>query len=176
MISKINGGGGGGGGARVWVRSRKGFTLIEILVVVAIIAILSSVVLVGLGPTRRIGRDARRISDLRQVQNGLELYFNKCGYYPGTAQATSLCGAYAAIATWAALDGALTGSGIGITIVPDDPTAGKNYSYGAATGGVGYVVGAQLEDTSNPALQQSPNATTYGVACSRTNGLYCVQL
>ncbi len=52
-------------------QERKGFTLIEILIVVAIIAILASVVLVGLAPTQREGRDARRISDLAQVQNGL---------------------------------------------------------------------------------------------------------
>ena len=55
MIKRING--------RGYIY-RKGFTLIEILVVVAIISILASVVLVGLGPTRKIGRDARRISDL----------------------------------------------------------------------------------------------------------------
>ena len=63
-------------------KSQQGFTLIEILIVVAIIAILASVVLVGLGPTQAQGRDARRISDLREVQTGLELYYNKNGVYP----------------------------------------------------------------------------------------------
>ena len=73
---------------------RKGFTLIEILIVVAIIAILASVVLVGLGPTQQAGRDARRISDLHEVQNGLELYYNKCGYYPGTSSSLAMRGGH----------------------------------------------------------------------------------
>src|SRR5579863_3533942 len=76
--------------------ARKGFTLIEILIVVAIIAILASIVLVGLGPTQQAGRDARRLSDLHEVQNGLELYYNSCGYYPGTS-VSAPCAAYAAI-------------------------------------------------------------------------------
>src|SRR5581483_8913995 len=98
---------------------QKGFTLIEILIVVAIIAILASVVLVGLGPTQQAGRDARRLSDLREVQNGLELYFAKCGYYPGPAVAGS-CGStsWSAVSTWAALTASLQGSTIGVNSVP----------------------------------------------------------
>ncbi len=157
-------------------KSGAGFTLIEILIVVAIIAILSSVVLVGLGPTRRLGRDSRRISDINEVQQGLELYNNKCGYYPGTAQVSSPCGSFSSISTWANLTAALTGSNLDISNVPNDPTAGSTYFYGTAPGGTRYVLGAQLEDTSNPALRQSVDVTTFGVACSRANGLYCVQL
>lgn len=163
------------------LRSRKGFTLIEVLIVVAIIAILASVVLVGLGPTRRLGRDSRRISDLGQVQNGLELYFNKCGYYPG-GQAAGSCTGYSAISGWSALQDALTGTGssrgyLGITSIANDPTAGKDYCYTASSGGTGYILGAQLEDTSNPALRGSLDTGACGsLTCSRTTGVYCVQL
>lgn len=136
--------------------SKKGFTLIEILIVVAIIAILASSVLVGFGPAQRQGRDARRISDLRQVQNALELYYSKCGYYPGPVQAgTSCSGAFSQTNTWAGLTTVLTGSGIGINQVPDDPTNGKHYTYGSANGS-GYVLAADLEQTGNSALQASP--------------------
>ena len=44
--------------------------------------LLSSVVLVGLGSFRTRGRDARRIADLREVQNALELYNLKNQQYP----------------------------------------------------------------------------------------------
>lgn len=157
---------------------RKGFTLIEILIVVAIIAILSSVVLIGLGPTQRIGRDARRLSDLRQTQNGLELYFNKCGYYPGTAQAGSPCGPYSQIGSWSALQTALTGSIIGVSQVPNDPTSGKNYLYGVSTGGASYVLGAMLEEQSNSALQNDVDGSVFGVDCGTASAdtTYCLTL
>ncbi|MBI3632517.1 MAG: prepilin-type N-terminal cleavage/methylation domain-containing protein, partial [Candidatus Vogelbacteria bacterium] len=61
---------------------KKGFTLIELLVVVAIIGILASVILVSLGSARAKARDARRISDVKQLQNGLELYYSTFGRYP----------------------------------------------------------------------------------------------
>ena len=61
---------------------KKGFTLIELLVVIAIIAILASVVLVSLSVARAKGRDAKRVSDLKQIQNALELYYSDYGKYP----------------------------------------------------------------------------------------------
>ncbi|MBI2278637.1 MAG: type II secretion system protein [Candidatus Brennerbacteria bacterium] len=59
-----------------------GFTLVEMLVVVAIIGVLSSVILVGLGDVRRDARDTRRISDIRQIQNRLEIYYTANQSYP----------------------------------------------------------------------------------------------
>lgn len=61
---------------------QKGFTLIELLVVIAIIGLLASVVLLALNSARAKSRDAKRVADIRQVQSGLELYFNDCGTYP----------------------------------------------------------------------------------------------
>ncbi len=80
-------------------RTRKGFTLIEILIVVAIIAILASIVIVGVGPAQQSGRDARRIEDLQNIRNGLQLYYSKCGYFPGPTAATTPCPT-----TWATVD------------------------------------------------------------------------
>ncbi len=63
------------------IKNTKGFTLIELLVVVAIIGILSSVVLASLNSAREKARDTRRKSDLKQIQNALELYYSNCGTY-----------------------------------------------------------------------------------------------
>ncbi|HUC02142.1 MAG TPA: prepilin-type N-terminal cleavage/methylation domain-containing protein [Candidatus Paceibacterota bacterium] len=159
---------------------RKGFTLIEILIVVAIIAILASVVLVGLGPTQQAGRDARRISDLSEVQNGLELYYNECGYYPGTKQTGSSCGNFSEISSWANLTTALEGTtAIAITSVPNDPTAGHNYQYGTNGTGSLYVLEATLENPNNSAFTNYNGAsfpTVTGVLSCTGTGDYCKTL
>ena len=68
-------------------KQNRGFTLIELLVVIAIIGILSSVVLASLNTARQKSRDARRISDMKQIQLALELYFDANGNsYPVQAE------------------------------------------------------------------------------------------
>lgn len=157
------------------LKTVRGFTLIEVLIVVAIIAVLASSVLVGFGPAQRQGRDTRRIQDLRQVQNALGLYYAKCGYYPGAAQAGSGCTAFSSISTWASLTATLTGSNIGTKQIPNDPTSGSNYLYGTDGTGTSYVLGAVLEDHNNPALQNGPQVTTYAVGCGAATFTYCIE-
>lgn len=69
-----------------------GFTLIELLVVIAIIAILSTVVMAGLNSARAKGRDAKRLSDIKQLQAALELCFDNGVGYP-SAGAYGIIGA-----------------------------------------------------------------------------------
>jgi prepilin-type N-terminal cleavage/methylation domain-containing protein len=64
------------------MNSKKGFTLIELMVVISIIALLSSVVLAALQDSRAKGRDAARIQAMIQVRNALQLYFADNGVYP----------------------------------------------------------------------------------------------
>jgi prepilin-type N-terminal cleavage/methylation domain-containing protein len=52
----------------------RGFTLIELLVVIAIIGLLSSIVLASLNSARVKSRDARRLEDLKQMANAVQLY------------------------------------------------------------------------------------------------------
>jgi len=63
----------------------RGFTLIELLVVIAIIGLLSSIVLASLSTARAKARDARRLSDMHQLQNALELYRTSHAAYPPSA-------------------------------------------------------------------------------------------
>jgi prepilin-type N-terminal cleavage/methylation domain-containing protein len=54
---------------------KRGFTLIELLVVISIIGLLATIVLVSLGSARGKARDVRRLSDMRQIQMALEMYY-----------------------------------------------------------------------------------------------------
>jgi prepilin-type N-terminal cleavage/methylation domain-containing protein len=148
---------------------KKGFTLIEILIVVAIIAILASVVLVGLAPAQQSGRDARRLSDLREAQNALELYYNAKGVYPNAS-------------TWANMSSIVVAANIGITQpLPNDPTnnATYYYAYGASASGDSYVIGATLENKTNAAFNgyNAPANIPSGfpLTCNAV-GVYCLSL
>lgn len=65
----------------------RGFTLIELLIVIAIIGLLSSVVLASLNSARKKARDARRISDMKQMMLALEMYYDKFTQYPDSDNA-----------------------------------------------------------------------------------------
>lgn len=114
------------------MNNKRGFTLIEVLIVVSIIGLLASVVLVGLGGVRSRGKDARRVTDLKSLQNGLELYYAKIQSYPDNLDA-------------------LKTANIGITKLPSDPDASKSYKYSRCDSGLSYVLGADLD-----ALQDDP--------------------
>ena len=93
---------------------KKGFTLIEMAVVLLIIGILAGIVLRNIGGQSAVARDTRRIGDLRNTANYLAAYLGKFGYFPNTA-------------TWDALETALRTAGI-TDRLPRDPS-GKAYTY-----------------------------------------------
>lgn len=125
-----------------------GFTLIELLVVIAIIGILSAVVLASLNSARQKSRDAKRISDLKQLQLALELYFDdNSSTYPATL-APLVTGGY-------------------IPTIPRDPND-VAYSYAALGSGAlctSFHLGATLENSNNPALDNDSDAAA-GTACT----------
>lgn len=110
-----------------------GFTLIEMLIVVAIIVILSGVVLTGVGGFRATARDASRISDIRNIQTLVELHFTRNDTYP-----TSLN------------DKNLTDLGR----IPKAPKVGDDYEY-ETWDGVNYCIKAQLESDNSAAEDDS---------------------
>jgi prepilin-type N-terminal cleavage/methylation domain-containing protein len=60
----------------------KGFSLLELLVVIALIGLLSSIVLVAVNKARIRSHNTQRIHDMTQIQLALELYYQKHGAYP----------------------------------------------------------------------------------------------
>lgn len=64
------------------LRTNRAFTLIELMVVIAIIGLIATTVLASLSSSRINARDAQRIQEARQLVSALELYRNQNGRYP----------------------------------------------------------------------------------------------
>jgi len=62
----------------------RGFTIIELIVVIAIIGVLAGIVTVFVITQGQKARDSRRVADLSQVQKALELYYAQYGCYPAS--------------------------------------------------------------------------------------------
>ncbi|OGZ06019.1 MAG: hypothetical protein A3C93_06370 [Candidatus Lloydbacteria bacterium RIFCSPHIGHO2_02_FULL_54_17] len=60
----------------------RGFTLVELIVVIAIISLLSAVVFASIGIARTKARDAQRVVNLNQIANAVAMYQNDSGGVP----------------------------------------------------------------------------------------------
>lgn len=67
--------------------SRRSFTLVELLIVIAVIAVLATVVILALNPGEllRQARDANRVSDMKTLEQALNLYAEDVGGDMGTS-------------------------------------------------------------------------------------------
>lgn len=136
----------------------KGFTLIEMLVVISLIGILAALGLVSFASAQKQARDTTRKSDLKQYQTSLEVFGNIAGgVYPSRTAAarasTVLC------------------TDLNVTLEPDiscsedpknasDATFLYNYISNGSNGTVSattYVLWGKIE---------SKGTTTYWLVCS----------
>lgn len=108
------------------MKKQQGFTLIELLVVIAIIGLLSTLAVVALNNARMKSRDAKRVSDVKQIQTALELYYNDANGYPATVAGND------AIAT----DGVTY-----MAVVPSNPSPFTDGGCTTATADYTYTVG-----------------------------------
>jgi prepilin-type N-terminal cleavage/methylation domain-containing protein len=65
-------------------KNQSGFTLLELLIVIAIIGIMSAIAAASLGLSREKGRNSARVSQIKEYQKAFELYRseNVNGVYP----------------------------------------------------------------------------------------------
>ena len=160
--------------------TKKGFTLIELLVVIAIIGLLATLSVVALNNARLKSRDAKRVSDIKQIQTALELYFVDANAYPYSAAAVVLGGANgkvlcstatAGVGFRADATGCLTTYMGQVPAAPTPPTNGA-YTYTSLTAGAGatYSLVFGLEGATG-----GLTCTTYGLTCctATPNGITC---
>jgi prepilin-type N-terminal cleavage/methylation domain-containing protein len=110
--------------AQLSTRKTAGFTLLELIVVLAVISLLSSIVLASLGGARASARDSQRLQDMRQIERALEMFYTDHGHYPRNVPD---CGDDAHIGQGNAIDDKLDDY---MQSVPEDPRHdGSTYYY-----------------------------------------------
>ena len=114
-----------------WRLNKKGFTFIEMLVTITIIAVLMAIGVTNFRVANQKARDGRRKADLEQIRAALELYRTDQGTYPTTAM-------------WPGAGSSFEADGITyMEMVPDDEIEGYDYSY--TSDGLSYSLCAALE-------------------------------
>ena len=120
----------------------RGFTLLEILVSITIVAVLTAIGIVSYSSVNKRSRDVKRKSDLEQIRSALEMYRSDNGGYPNIGA------------------GFLSASGLGTYLVdtgympavPTDPSPSSGYYYDAIdTSGAytSYCICVNLETTTS---------------------------
>lgn len=140
---------------------QKGFTLVELLVVMMIIGVLFAILMVNFKGVKERTRDGQRKSDLRQIQSALELYRADQGRYPDSPLPT--CGS------------SLTGGSPPTTYiqkVPCDPLSAASYQYSSS--GTSYCLRTCLDNTNDSERDQikygSDNPSITGCTLSNCLG------
>ena len=111
---------------------KKAFTLIELLVVIAIIGILASIVIESLSTAKAGARDARRVSDIKNIQLSLAEYYNDNLKYP--VSLSSLSPTY-------------------MSVVPTDPDGSSYYNGGSYFYQAFDTSGGNCNNASFPAIK-----------------------
>ena len=134
---------------------RKGFTLIEVLIVIVVIAILAAIVgprLLGAG---REAREASLRAHLQELRNGLGLFQAQCGDYPAALTDIMATSSPASGGTGVQINPA-DWKGPYLTTpdgeLPNNPVTGSNvegtdWIYDGTTGAVHAAAGAAKDGT-----------------------------
>ncbi len=150
-----------------------GFTLVELLVVVAIIGLLATLSVLALGSARVRARDAKRLADIKTVQTALELYNNDQGGYPSAPAAGLLIGdpagaPSARVLTSAGWEAAPTGSTTYLPTAPDDPLGSQNYVYNGRVSSAPGAAVCSAGQCASYVIQFTLEGPTAGLAAGAT--------
>ena len=68
---------------------KKGFTILELAIVIVIMTMLSSLMFVSFNTARKNNRDSKRVSDIKEMQGALAMYYRDWGTYPLASAVTA---------------------------------------------------------------------------------------
>ena len=127
--------------------AKKGFTIVELMVVVLIIGLLATISVGVLGVSRAKSRDAKRVSDVQVIRAGLENHWLRNAAYPSEPSAVNLGSSSYAVLTSNGFEES-PGTGELYLIIPAGPRANEYYPY-ESTVFSGYALGFTMERVSS---------------------------
>ncbi len=127
---------------------KRSFTLVELLVIIAIVGLLSALIIIAVNQALIKGRDARRMGDIKQITNALELAYAFNDSYPIPDGNTTVCLSDCTSSNWCA--NLITQ----MSSIPNDPLPNQQcYLYNSD--GKDFRVAATFEASSNDTIAQS---------------------
>lgn len=148
-------------------RNIYGFTLIELMVVMSILAILATVGVVTYTNTQKVARDGKRMGDIQEIQKAVEQYYALNQKYPGSNGDTN---GFPTAYTTALQSYFASGT------IPKQATNSANYFYIPCSNQNRYNICTGLETCNN----KCTNTVTPGNGCTAApvgaagNAVYCV--
>lgn len=128
---------------RLWASS-KGFTVLELLVVITVIAILATIVIVSYSGIQERARDSERDSHVTQLKIALEKYFADNSQYPACGADGTSCN----------ISGLATPLADYIEEIPHDPRVDpdslQDYKYVRGSTGSGNSYGIKVDYEAKP--------------------------
>jgi prepilin-type N-terminal cleavage/methylation domain-containing protein len=157
------------------MEARRGFTTLELLIAIGVIAVLGALAVWNVSAARSRARDAVRVAQVSRVQSALEEYFSQNNKYPdGQAlplgEGAALClgkDGFAAACTGAAFLNVVSASdpaGLKGLATCGDP-AHAAFCYSQSSNGAGYVIDFELENAVPEA------GLGKGVVCATKDGI-----
>jgi len=134
-------------------KKQRGFSLVELLIVIAILLLLAIISVIALNDQQAKARDAKRISDIRQIRTALEFYSSDEGVYPIRQNPVDL-GIDGQEKLCSKAEGEFVAASVGcktestyISKVPADPLLDRKYIY--ISDGKGYSIAFTTEKPSS---------------------------
>lgn len=103
------------------LKAGRGFTIVELLIVIVVIAILASISIVAYTGIQGRARDSQRLQDMKTIMKALEVYKVQTGNYPAAVGTTGAGGWETSAGSTPFLNALATGSNAVISSVPVDP-------------------------------------------------------